>query len=203
MTAAPAAARADVDRQPAGRVGPNAVVQLDHALSSLFGRAVAQRVFAAAGLRALLVSPPDAMIDEAVPAALFQAVRRELPASDAGRAMLAAGERTADYILAHRIPAPVKALLKLLPAPLAAPLLLGAIERHAWTFAGSGACRTQARPAYAIEIERNPLAMPDCLWHQAVFWRLFRALVSARVRVRHTRCCAAGDEACRFEIEIG
>jgi hypothetical protein len=49
-----------------------------------------------------------------------------------------AGRRTADYLLAHRIPKPVQALLKALPARLAARVLLSAIARHAWTFAGSG-----------------------------------------------------------------
>jgi divinyl protochlorophyllide a 8-vinyl-reductase len=57
-----------------------------------------------------------------------------------------------------------------------------------------------------VEIAGNPLAGPPpaaarCVWHEAVFTRLFRSLVSDRARARETACCAAGDPACRFEID--
>lgn len=203
MTAVLAPAGAETESFESGRVGPNAVIQLERALTRLFGRSVAARVFAAAGFRGLLDAPPAEMIDEAVPAALFRAVGRELPAADAERALRMAGQWTADYVLANRIPVPVKLLLRLLPARLAAPLLLKAIQRHAWTFAGSGACRTGTRPGYVIEITRNPLVTPGCVWHRSVFARLFNALVARGTRVRHTCCSASGVPVCRFEIRVG
>ncbi|MEM1049517.1 MAG: bacteriochlorophyll 4-vinyl reductase [Pseudomonadota bacterium] len=185
-----------------GRVGPNAVLQLAEALIALYGPSFTARIFADAGFGGLLASPPETMIDETVPAALFRALWRDMPPVSAARVARNAGTRTADYILANRIPAIAKAVLKVLPPRLAAPLLLSAIRKHAWTFAGSGTCETDTRGGYRIDIRRNPLAMPDCVWHQGVFERLFRVLVSSRAHVHHTKCCADGAPLCRFEVRL-
>jgi divinyl protochlorophyllide a 8-vinyl-reductase len=72
--------------------------------------------------------------------------------ADLGPAMAAevardAGLRTADYLLANRIPKPVQVLLKHLPAPLAARVLLSAIRRHAWTFRRQRQLHARGRPA--------------------------------------------------------
>ena len=53
-----------------------------------------------------------------------------------------AGARTADYIIANRTPRPaVLVCCANLPARLAAPLLMMAITKHAWTFIGAGVVR--------------------------------------------------------------
>lgn len=184
-----------------GRVGPNAVIQLSHALEALNGANAADAVFAAAGCTKLRAQPPAAMIDEAVPAALFAALWSTLPETAAEAAAAEAGRRTADYIIAHRIPEFARRILGLAPRRLATRLLLHAIRRNAWTFAGSGQCAITTRPA-AIFIADNPIATPDCVWHQAVFERLFRRLVDARARVRHTACIRAGAGACRFDVDF-
>ena len=62
-----------------------------------------------------------------------------------------AGARTADYIIANRIPAPVVRLLRLLPAFIAAPVLMAAIRKHAWTFAGAGVFTPRGAWAFAID----------------------------------------------------
>ena len=80
--------------------------------------------------------------------------------------------------------------------------MLGAIRRNAWTFAGSGVCRTAAAPRHLISIRDNPLAMPDCAWHAAVSARLFGRLVAPGTGIRHTACCRDGAAACRFEIDL-
>jgi divinyl protochlorophyllide a 8-vinyl-reductase len=118
----------------------------------------------------------------------------------------AAGVATADYLLAHRIPKPVQLLLKLLPAPLACRLLLAAISRHAWTFAGSG--RFDARPGRPtlLTIRDNALCRgqhsdhPVCDYYAATFEQLFRVLVHRQARVTELSCEARGDDACSFEI---
>jgi len=184
-----------------GRVGPNAVTQLSGALEALHGVDAADAVFAAAGCAKLRTEPPAAMVDEAVPAALFSALWSTLPDTAAEAAAAEAGRRTADYIIAHRIPKFAKRILKIAPRKLATRLLLLAIRRNAWTFAGSGHCAITTRPA-AIYIADNPIATPDCVWHQAVFERLFRRLVDAGAVVRHTACIRAGAGACRFEIDF-
>ncbi len=185
-------------------VGPNAVLQLADVLRERTPASTMRAVFAAAGLARYLERPPQSMIDEAEAAALHHALLRALP--HAGPALCAeAGTRTADYLLANRIPAFAQTLLRLLPPGLAARLLVRAIARHAWTFAGSGAFSAQfpGGPRMVLEIAHNPLALPGCPWHCAVFTRLFTHLVSRRVGVTHGDCCADGAEACCFEIRWG
>ncbi|MEO0679272.1 MAG: bacteriochlorophyll 4-vinyl reductase, partial [Pseudomonadota bacterium] len=131
--------------------------------------------------------------------------RRPREAADWGAE---AGRRTADYILAHRIPPRAQALLRAAPARLAAPLLARAIARHAWTFAGSG--RFEAQGAWRLVVHDNPMvrgeraAAPLCRWHAAVFERLYRALAADDCRCRELRCGAQpGETACVFEIRRG
>ena len=186
-----------------GRIGPNAVIQLAAALRDGPGEETAAQVFAAAGLSAMLAVPPESMVSEAAVARLYRALFNCLPEQEASAAAREAGARTAAYVLANRIPLPVQAVLKRLPARLAAPLLLNAIKRNAWTFAGSATVRVRLTRPYTIEIEANPIAMPGCVWHAAVFEGLFRALVAPRVTVRHPACCHAGGGVCRFVVGVG
>lgn len=185
------------------RVGPNAITQIAAALRAEHGEAEARRVFDAAGLIPLLDSPPAAMTRQSAAAALHGALREAMPEDEADRIAALAGARTADYLLANRIPRPAQWLLKALPARLAAPVLLTAIRRNAWTFAGSGKVSTRHGGGRAvIEILDNPLATPGCPWHQAVFARLFRTLVAPRAEVSHPACCARGALFCRYEIDL-
>lgn len=186
--------------EPAHRIGPNAIIQVAQALRALHGEALARRVFGAAGLSALLDHPPERMTDERIVAALHRTLHTLLPADDAAEVAAEAGTRTADYLLARRIPRPVQWLLCALPARLAAPLLLRAIERNAWTFAGSGRVFVTPGTPAVIEIEDNPVATGPCHYHIAVFTRLFQVLVHPRAEVRETLCCASGAAACRFAI---
>jgi len=183
-----------------GRVGPNAILQSRAALEALGGADLAGQVFAEAGLAAMLGAPPAGMVAEADAAALHRAIVRVLPPDGALAVARDAGTRTGRYILAHRIPAPVRALLRVLPGPLSSRLLLMAIERHAWTFAGTGRVRARPGRPMVIEIAGNPLATPGCPWHVAVFETLFRALVAPGARVTHPECGARGGALCRFEI---
>ena len=117
-----------------------------------------------------------------------------------------AGLRTADYLLANRIPSPVQRLLKLLPSRIAARILLKAISRNAWTFAGSARFSWKAGAPITLAFEDCPLcrydrsASPCCQYYAATFEGLFRNLIDADARVRETTCIAAGSDACRFEI---
>lgn len=144
------------------------------------------------------------MVPEADVARLHRTVRRDLPRF-ASAIMAEAGARTADYILAHRIPKPAQHVLKLLPASASAVLLSRAIARNAWTFAGSG--RFRAETPWCFTIEANPLVRgehgdrPLCQWHAAVFERLYATLVAPDVTAVEVACCAEpGVHACRFEL---
>lgn len=179
------------------RIGPNAVLQLVAVIDRDLGRAVRDRVFA--GLR---LPPPDSgMIPEAEAVAAHRALREALPAR-ADALLVAAGQATAEYILRHRIPTVARGVIKLLPARFGARLLARAIERHAWTFAGSGAFRVASLSPLVFELRENPLVQEGaaCLWHAAVFQRLFARLVWPKARVTETDCAGLGGEICRFEV---
>lgn len=187
------------------RIGPNAVIQLGEALSARGEDRLAREVYAAAGHSDWIAAPPGEMVSEIEVARLHDALARVAPSGLVDDIMADAGALTGDYIVANRIPAPARVLLRLLPAPLAARLLVEAIAKHAWTFAGSGVFSFRPGWPLVVEIASNPLAgppraAPRCVWHEAVFTRLFRSLVSDRANARETACCAAGDPACRFEI---
>jgi divinyl protochlorophyllide a 8-vinyl-reductase len=185
-------------------IGPNAILQLLPQIERIGGEARVVQMLAEAGV----FEVPDGshMIPEGAAARLHQVLRRDEPEMAAELAARA-GRGTAEYILAHRIPKPVQALLHLLPAPLAARALTAAIGKHAWTFAGSGVFT--ARTPWLFEIAHNPIVqgehsdVPLCHWHAAVFEHLYRTLVHPRVRCRETACCAMpGHAVCQFELTI-
>lgn len=189
-----------------GLIGPNALTQLLPLLERAGGAELRETLLARAGV----VELPDmlGLIDEGPVARLHQAMRAEVPDLAPGLAW-EAGVRTADYILAHRIPPPVQALLKRLPAWAAGPVLSRAIARNAWTFAGSGRFEVVRGWPAVLLIHDNPVvrgeraAVPLCHWHAGVFERLTRVLVSDRARAREVACCACGAPACRFEVRAG
>jgi divinyl protochlorophyllide a 8-vinyl-reductase len=184
-------------------IGPNAITRVAEALAQAAPARVA--VFASAGLAHYLRAPPEAMVDETEVVRLHRALRSVLGEREARRVARRAGELTGDYLLAHRIPAAAGRVLRALPAALAAPLLLAAIRRHAWTFAGSGLFTATAGRPVRLAIEGNPLCRgaaadePLCDYYAATFERLFQALAHPRARVVETDCEACGADACRFE----
>lgn len=190
----------------AGRIGPNAIIRVAEVLPARLGAAGTQALFEAAGLAAYLRTPPQDMVDETEVARLHAVLRQQLGSTVAGQVAWQAGRRTADYLLAHRIPKPVQALLKVLPAPLAARVLLGAITRNAWTFAGSGEFSARAGRPCVLTIRDNPLCrglvseQPACDFYSATFERLFQVLVHPRAQAVETACEARGDAVCRFEL---
>jgi divinyl protochlorophyllide a 8-vinyl-reductase len=210
MTATAAAAL-----PPTARIGPNAVTRVDEALRQFGGAALARAVFERAGLEHHLSCPPAQMVDEQDVIRLHHALRALLDPIEVEHVARDAGQRTASYLLAHRIPGAVQAVLRRLPAPLASRVLLRAIGAHAWTFAGSG--RFEVRPGgwrassrggrpVGLVLHDNPTCRgihtdgPACAYHAAVFERLFTTLVHPHARVVETACAAAGADACRFEV---
>ena len=193
----------------AGLIGPNAITRIAQVLPAWRGTAFAEDVFQRAGLLQHWRRPPEQMVREDEVRALHAALRALLPAEEAAAVSRAAGRATADYLLAHRIPLPVQRVLKRLPAGLAARVLVAAISRHAWTFAGSGrfsATPARGRRPLVLEIRNNPLcrdlhaAVPACDYYAATFERLFQVLVHRDTQVLETACEACGDDACRFEL---
>ncbi|MCZ8179627.1 MAG: bacteriochlorophyll 4-vinyl reductase [Rhizobium sp.] len=193
--------------RPPARIGPNAIIQTGQALSALYGPGVARLIFEAAGLEHYIGSLPTTMLNEHEPVALFAAIQATLPHAEADRVLAEAGRRTGHYILENRIPPIARQFLPKLPAGLSSRLLVSAIARHAWTFAGSGRFEGRVtgwkRPVVTLVIAANPLATPGCPWHGAVFHRLFASLCGDVASVRHTQCCARGDGACITQLGLG
>ncbi len=191
--------------QPA-RIGPNAILRVIEALSAGPDAYATARIFAQAGLSHYLETPPTEMVDEREVTALHQALRAILGVKQARRIGADAGRRIGDYLLANRIPRPVQRLLKLLPRPLAARVLLKAIEKNSWTFAGSARFSTQpSRPTrFILDGSRVCLdarsPVPLCDFYGATFERLFRELVDTEVRVVEVQCQATDNAVCVFEV---
>jgi divinyl protochlorophyllide a 8-vinyl-reductase len=190
----------------AGRIGPNAITRVAEVLPARVGSVATRALFERAGLLHHLQRPPETMVEETEVRRLHGALREQLGAAGAREVALAAGRRTGDYLLGHRIPKPVQALLKLLPAPLAARVLLAAIRRNSWTFAGSGQFEARPGSPVLLTIRHNPLCKdlvtetPACDFYAATFERLFAVLVHPRASVREVACESCGDPECRFEI---
>ena len=191
-----------VGQDSPARIGPNAILQTISVLDHYEGRATRDLVMEVAGVP---VPPPDAgMLSERDCQAVHQAVRAVMGDKSDGILRLA-GLATGDYILRNRIPAPARALIRGLPGPLGALVLSSAIARHSWTFVGSGQFRIAGRWPLVFEIRDNPLSPlsadhPACVWHAAVFERLFARLVWPSVMVEETDCGAMGGEVCRFVL---
>jgi divinyl protochlorophyllide a 8-vinyl-reductase len=186
----------------AGRIGPNAVTRLAEAL----GPSLAPEVFRAAGLAHRLADPPGRMVPESEVTALHHALREMLGEAGAEAMAREAGRLTALYLLGHRIPRPLQAVLTLLPATLAARILTQAIGNHAWTFAGSGSFRVLPGKPMRLEVAGGPIPRagaadhPVCGYYAATFETLFRTLVSPRTQVEEIACEAMGAPACVFEL---
>ena len=190
------------DTQEAARIGPNAVIQLGEALRAGGHESLGRAIYAAARCPDWFDAPPSEMVGEDAVASLHRALYRMAPPKLACELADDAGARTGAYILANRIPAPARMLLRVLPAGPSARLLLRAISAHAWTFAGSGVFAHAGHRPTTVLIARNPLAIsPHCIWHTAVFRVLFRELVHPHCTVTEVECCGQGAPACRFEID--
>lgn len=187
-------------------MGPNAITRVAEVLPPRVGSRLTRQLFEQAGLTHYLEQPPERMVDEAEVRRLHHALQDGLGQTQACEVAAAAGRATADYLLAHRIPRPLQALLKRLPAAASARVLVAAIARHAWTFVGSGSFSARFERPLVLVIRGNPLCRglvaeePACAFYAATFERLFQRLVHRQSRVRELACEACGAEACRFEI---
>ncbi|MEM6616899.1 MAG: bacteriochlorophyll 4-vinyl reductase [Pseudomonadota bacterium] len=179
-------------------IGPNAIIQIVNVVRDVKGDNAVRLLLTGAGLGVYADSPPTEMVPEQEVTALHHAVFEAWP-DDASPILKEAGRRTADYVMAYRIPAFARGALKVLPRALSAPLLLSAIERNSWTFAGSGAFAWQASPA-VLTITHNPVMTPGCPWHCGVFERLFEVLVGRGYRAVYAHRPSGEGGLCEFTL---
>lgn len=187
-------------------MGPNAIIRVVEALTEARGRDDAVALLQAAGLAGYIDALPTAMVDECEVTALQTALRARLDLPEARRIAWDAGLRTGDYLLANRIPRPAQRLLAVLPARLAARVLIKAIRANAWTFGGTG--RFDANPAYPprLSMTDSPICrgavadQPVCDYFAGTYERLFSRLVQRQARVTEIACQAQGAPSCLFEV---
>jgi len=204
-------------------IGPNAVTRTLDAVSERLGGRMAKTLREAAGVP---VSVPEVMVPEQWFERLVAELRSRTPENTSREILRAAGRATASYVKQNRIPAPARGLLRMLPSRLALPLLLVAVGRHAWTFAGRGAfshadghlvlsdpptCRSasEGRPgpgttARHISAGTTPDDAPSGVMGGAYYEAAFEGILSLAapdVRVREVACIRAGAPACRFRLD--
>ena len=183
-------ARIHARRRPGALIGPNAVLQAVAVMEERLGIAETAAILADAQIARL---PSGAHM---IPEVEALRLHRWLALHDPMGALVIAeesGARTADYIIANRIPRAAAWLLRCLPARIAAPLLMQAIRKHAWTFIGAGVFTPSGAWRFTIDRSKADDSIPPppslFLWYAAVFTRLYRMLV-------------AGDCICRM-VEAG
>ncbi len=182
-------------------IGPNAVLQTVAAMEELLGPAETHSILEDAQIAVL--PKGDVMIAEVHALRLHRwlALREPLACFDIAAD---AGARTADYLIAHRIPRAATWLLQHLPAWAAAPLLMAAIRQHAWTFIGAG--RFAPQGAWQFTIYRSAaddaVLPPESLfhWYTAVFSGLYRRLVAPDCECRIVPGAASSPDVKRYAI---
>lgn len=188
------------------RIGPNTIIQLAHVLRDRFGAGVAATLlFESTGYA--LGALPKAMVDEREAQAFVRTVMDAVGESQGTQLLHEAGHRTADYLMANRIPRPAQWLMKALPRRAGLAVLLRAMQANAWTFAGSGSF-TVKRHAHGAELTFHACAMcrdmqtvaPVCDFYAGTFEHLIRTLVAPRAQVREVECYGTGGHCCRFEV---
>ncbi len=194
-----------MDAHPVGRIGPNVLIQTAHALAHRLGRDTASRVLQVSTHHTFDTLPTE-MVDEATANALMRHLVESFGLPFARTVMRDAGERTGDYLLANRIPALARLTLPALPTRLALRILLAAISRHTWTFAGSAKVEILLGMPAVISISGCPMCAgiksdtPICDFYVGTFHRLAQALLGPRGYADEITCEARGDSACRFTM---
>ena len=187
-------------------IGPNAIIQLVETLRAHWGNQETRKLLDAVGQGLYFEKPPRDMVPQTEVAALHQKLYELVDCQEFKRLSAEAGRRTGDYLLANRIPAPVQWVLKHLPDALAARVLSRAIQKHAWTFAGSGVFTYYWNSRLMFSIAGNPITaglhsdIPICDYYAGTFERIFRVIVNDNWRAIERTCEASGATACLFEI---
>lgn len=170
-------------------IGPNAILQLgttfdEHGRSRDFSD-----LLTAAGLSHYLTARPTEMVPENEVIRLHRALSRHF-ATECCALAEEAGARTADYLLANRIPQAVQPLLKALPARFSSTALLAAVAKHSWTFAGSATLHRKG--TWPVELILSGGKMGKAMgeipslpaYYSGTFERLFRVLVTPKASAR-------------------
>lgn len=178
------------------RIGSDAVLHTLDALSEVGGDHLTQEIIDAAGLRHVVGQTLQEMVPQSVFSALVQSIEDLLPRSQVDLVAVKSGRKTGAVLLEQYIPEMAQKLLRTLPKRVAGPLLLRALEKHAWTFAGSASVHHIDGPPLKLVIGNNPMAIWGCLWQCALLETVFRRVVSPDARIWQMACCESNPMEC-------
>lgn len=120
------------------RIGPNSIIQTAAALEAAYGKKEAEAILNRAGQGHWIGNLPSEMTEESKFHTLVSALEKEIGEKKTAEILEDSGRRTAAYLMRVRIPGFFQKILIPLPPALSFRLLLFAISKNAWTFAGSG-----------------------------------------------------------------
>lgn len=192
-------------RKPAAgdQVAPALVLELAAAVEAAKGRAALDALLVAAGIAHLPRATEP--IPQSTAQRMHRALRDTMP--DAAHDLSGtAGQATADSLMASQLSPRAKAMLQRGPWTVAAWLLGRWALQNSWTFAGSARFTPVAKLEF--ELAGNPLiageraTQPLCIFHEAMFERLFQRLVEPNLICREVECEAMGAPACRFVVGL-
>lgn len=194
-----AAVAAHAGDHPHGRIGPNALIQTVRALQEQYNEATLLAILQQSGQEYLLHRDPAGMVQEQEFAALVTALAAQLGVSAARAILHRSGQLTAAYLLHYRIPRPFQRLLKPLPQRLALKLLLWAISKNAWTFAGSGhfAYKVGKTSRLTVTSHIQPVAAA-CGFYGGTFEHLIHVLINPKAIMQMEVLMNGGQPYCVY-----
>ncbi len=185
------------------RIGPNSIIQTVAALEASFGKAEAEAILQRIGQGHWIGNLPTEMTEESKFHALVTAVEKEIGENATASILEESGQRTAKYLLRVRIPAIFQKVVKLLPPRAAFKLLLFAISKNAWTFAGSGQFSyTMSRPPEISVRVTWPSLPVGGNFYLGTFKALLHELVNPDTTVTPTIRKEGNSILCRYRCEI-
>lgn len=185
------------------RMGPNAIIQTVLALHDRFGEPQARTLLVQSGQSQWAAHLPEEMIDEAAFHTLVQALVAQVGAEQTAQILHDAGQRTADYLLAHRIPRFFQRLVRMLPRRVGLWLLLQAITQHAWTFVGSGQFRFRVSQQPTLQLRITYPSVPVVAsFYGGTFTRLIHALIDQRAMVSASTSQDTGSIDCLYTLNL-
>ena len=185
------------------KIGPNSIIQTVAALEARYGKAEAEARLAVAGYGHLVGNLPSEMVEEEKFHSLVTALDGEIERKELEEILTDSGERTAAYLMKVRIPGFFQKILKPLPPPIAFRLLLFAISKNAWTFAGSGdfSYTTEKTPLITVRV-KSPTVPVVGYFYLGTFTKLLKELVNPKTRIDELTTGESGSFVCRYTCHI-
>jgi divinyl protochlorophyllide a 8-vinyl-reductase len=185
------------------KIGPNSIIQTVAALEAKYGRSEAEAILRRAGQGGWISNLPSEMTEESKFHELVCSLEKELGEKNTASILEDSGRRTAAYLLRVRIPGFFQKILKPLPPGMAFKLLLFAISKNAWTFAGSGefSYSSGKQPVITVRVTYPSLPVVGN-FYLGTFETLLEELVNAKTAIASSIEKKGGAILCTYTCTI-